>query len=76
MVMEKWMGMSGSLCQSHQQITGLMKEEYERSYVDQAKITIALISFQPECYYKGFRDEEGKLTPVHWYYFSFSFFVY
>ena len=34
-------------------------------------IAIALFSFQPECYYKGFRDEEGKLTPVHWYFFSF-----
>ena len=22
--------------------------------------------FQPECYYRGFRDEFGLFTPVHW----------
>ena len=44
MVMEKWMGMSGSLCQRHQQITGLMKEEYEMSYIDQANINCIIFS--------------------------------
>ena len=24
------------------------------------------IQFQPECYYRGFRDEFGMFTPVHW----------
>ena len=22
--------------------------------------------FQPECYYRGFRDDSGTFTPVHW----------
>ena len=22
--------------------------------------------FQPECFYRGFRDDEGYFTPVHW----------
>ena len=25
-----------------------------------------LIFFQPECYYRGFRDDAGTFTPVHW----------
>ena len=28
---------------------------------------------QTECYYKGFRDEEGHLTPVHWYILALKF---
>ena len=24
------------------------------------------IFFQPECYYRGFRDDSGTFTPVHW----------
>ena len=32
------------------------------------EITLWSFYFQPECYYKGFRDEEGQLTPVHWYF--------
>ena len=24
------------------------------------------LQFQPECYYRGFRDEFGMFTPVHW----------
>ena len=30
-------------------------------------------SFQPDCFYKGFRDEEGNLTPVHWYILALKF---
>ena len=29
--------------------------------------------FQPDCYYRGFRDEEGNLTPVHWYILTLKF---
>ena len=29
-------------------------------------MAIILISFQPECYYRGFRDDAGTFTPVHW----------
>ena len=25
-----------------------------------------ILSFQPECYYRGFRDDAGTFTPVHW----------
>ena len=25
-----------------------------------------MIFFQPECYYRGFRDDSGTFTPVHW----------
>ena len=32
-----------------------------------------MILFQPVCYYKGFRDEEGNLTPVHWYILALKF---
>ena len=42
-------------------------------------ITLGSFYFQPECYYKGFRDEEGQLTPVHWYFisvFTYIVFVY
>ena len=28
---------------------------------------------RPDCYYKGFRDEEGNLTPVHWYILTLKF---
>jgi len=28
---------------------------------------------KPECYYKGFRDEEGQFTPVHWYILALKF---
>ena len=28
---------------------------------------------QPECFYKGFRDENGQLTPVHWYILALKF---
>merc|ERR1712130_658888 len=24
----------------------------------------------PDCFYRGFRDHEGNLTPVHWYIFA------
>ena len=25
-----------------------------------------MFQFQPECYYRGFRDDQGVFTPVHW----------
>jgi len=28
---------------------------------------------RPECFYKGFRDENGQLTPVHWYILALKF---
>merc|ERR1719336_400732 len=28
---------------------------------------------RPDCYYRGFRDEEGNLTPVHWYILTLKF---
>ena len=31
------------------------------------------LHFQSDCYYKGFRDEEGNLTPVHWYILALKF---
>ena len=42
------------------------------NWTDAGKVTIINhyhqfnIFLQPECYYKGFRDEEGQFTPVHW----------
>ena len=29
-------------------------------------ILINVFQFQPECFYRGFRDDEGFFTPVHW----------
>ena len=28
---------------------------------------------QPACYYTGFRDDEGKLSPIHWYILTLKF---
>ena len=31
------------------------------------------LPLQPACYYTGFRDDDGKLSPVHWYILTLKF---
>ena len=46
---------------------GRVNEEFGYIYL------LMMFVFQPDCYYKGFRDEEGNLTPVHWYILTLKF---
>ena len=32
----------------------------------ETKSTVQFPKLQPECYYRGFRDDSGTFTPVHW----------
>ena len=48
-------------------------DEGRVSISDQTFLLYKINPFQPDCYYKGFRDEEGHLTPVHWYILALKF---
>jgi anoctamin-7 len=34
--------------------------------VQSGVVEIQFSNLQPECYYRGFRDDSGTFTPVHW----------
>ena len=68
----RWRASSSSPCLGHRQNTGLTTAELVVSmyFLPFHKNSF---SFQPDCFYKGFRDEEGNLTPVHWYILALKF---
>ena len=67
-----WRALSSSPCPRLRQNTGLTRGESVSS-LQHFEFQNYFISFQPECFYKGFRDEEGNLTPVHWYILALKF---
>ena len=49
-----------------QKVWHILIDVCEAVVFPRAVSSVVFPQFQPECYYRGFRDDSGTFTPVHW----------